>query len=401
MDIRRGLCAIVLFSGIAAGQALSPAWVELGDGGRAMVRIVVSAPGDCPSVQIDGRTQAMSLRLPVPDGFRPACELAIPPDVKTASVNGRPLALPQSDPARIVAFGDTGCRVKGARVQDCNDPAKWPFEQVAARSAAEKPQLMIHLGDYLYRANACPAGSEALCGGTPSGDNWDAWNADFFTPAAPLLTAVPWAFTRGNHEVCEQTWRGWFYYLDPHPWTGTCQKYPAPYLIKLGAFELAVIDSSAVAEDTADEDQIKEYTAQLKSLHPTNAWLADHHPFWGFKNDAAGGAPKLLSVPLEEAWNRSSPGGIRLILSGHVHLFEFLTFDNGWPPQLVAGEGGTDLGMPIETSVDGRPVHGASVVMSRNLHEFGYILFTKNGELWNLALKSRTGEELFHHPLPQ
>jgi hypothetical protein len=49
---------------------------------------------------------------------------------------------------------------------------------------------------------------EANCGATPVGDNWDAWNADFFTPAAQLLTAAPWVFSRGNHEDCGRSWRG-------------------------------------------------------------------------------------------------------------------------------------------------------------------------------------------------
>ncbi len=73
-----------------------------------------------------------------------------------------------------------------------------------------------------------------MCGGTPAGDNWEAWNADFFAPAAKLLAGAPWVFTRGNHESCDRSWRGWFYYLDPRPWDGTCQEYSPPYTVKIG-----------------------------------------------------------------------------------------------------------------------------------------------------------------------
>jgi hypothetical protein len=50
---------------------------------------------------------------------------------------------------------------------------------------------VIHVGDYLYREDPCPAAAQAQCGGTPSGDNYGAWNADFFKPAAKLLAAAP------------------------------------------------------------------------------------------------------------------------------------------------------------------------------------------------------------------
>src|SRR5271156_897810 len=119
---------------IAHGQALTPAWVELGGSG-AIARIIVTHPQDCPSIQIDGQRAAMALREPVPDGLRPVCQFAIPSAAQSATIDGQTLALPRSNPTRVVVFGDTGCRIKGAAVQDCNDPAKWPFQTVANRAA--------------------------------------------------------------------------------------------------------------------------------------------------------------------------------------------------------------------------------------------------------------------------
>src|SRR6266851_5438274 len=87
---------------ILCGQLLSPVWVEVGEGGRAIARVVVNAAGDCPVLQADGSALAMALRQPVPSGLRPACEVIIPPGTKSAFLNGRALALPKPNPSRIV-----------------------------------------------------------------------------------------------------------------------------------------------------------------------------------------------------------------------------------------------------------------------------------------------------------
>lgn len=386
-------------SGPSVAQLLTPAWVELGPEGDAIARVIVNAPGDCPSVRIDGVNHPMAPREPIPEGFRPACEFAIPAGAKSVSVDRQKLMLPHADPTRVVAFGDTGCRVKGSNIQDCKDPNHWPFAQIAERAAKEKPQLMIHVGDYLYRESACPAGASILCGGTPAGDNWDAWNADFFAPAAKLLSAVPWAFSRGNHEDCARSWRGWFYYLDPRPWGGFCRPFSDAYMIRLGKFQLVMLDSSAVSELAMNEKQIAQYTAQLSAIHPENAWLVDHHPFWGFAGEV-GGLPVTISVPLEEAWNRTNPTGYSLILSGHIHLFEFVNFDHGRPNQLIVGDGGTSLSAPLTATFKGTAVRGATTVTSENESQFGYTLFTRKGAGWSFALKNWTGQPLISCQLP-
>jgi hypothetical protein len=392
--------AILLVTVSVNGQALTPAWVELGEDGKAIARIVVKGPQDCPAIQIDGMSQPMSLRLPMPAGLRPACEFAIPYGTKTASVNAHSLALPKSDPTRVIAIGDTGCRIKGRQIQACNDPALWPFRQVAASATSEKPELIVHVGDYLYRESPCPEASQAMRGDSPAGDNWDAWNADFFAPASELLSASPWIFSRGNHEDCNRSWRGWFYYLDPRPWDGICEEYSAPYLVKLGKFQVAMLDSSATKERDLDEAQIAVFAAQLASLHPENAWLATHFPFWGFSTEAAGGLPKPLAAVLEAAWEKAAPTGFTLILSGHVHLFEYVSVDHGRPPQVVAGDGGTQMSVPIQISMKGTGIRGASVIGSRSRQQFGYTTLTREGNLWHLELKDRSQSVLVSCTVP-
>jgi hypothetical protein len=228
-----------------------------------------------------------------------------------------------------------------------------------------------------------------MCGESPEGDNWEAWDADFFAPGAELLGAAPWAFSRGNHEDCNRSWRGWFYYLDPRPWNGTCQEYSAPYIIKLGNFQLAMLDSSATKENDVEDAQVATFAAQLASLHVENAWLATHYPFWGFNVYALGALPKPLAAVLEAAWEKAEPSGFTLILSGHVHLFEYVSVDHGRPAQVVAGDGGTMMSVPFQASMKGTEIRGASVIGSRSRQQFGYTMLTKDGNVWHLELKDQ------------
>jgi hypothetical protein len=352
----------------------------------------------CPSIDVDGTSRVMSIRQPVPEGFKPLCEFELPVNITAASIEGHVLHLPVPDPASVVVIGDTGCRIKGEAIQDCNDTSKWPLESVADSAASAKPDLIIHVGDYLYRESACPTSAEAKCGGTSIGDNWDTWKTDFFAPAANLLAAAPWALSRGNHEDCQRAWRGWFYYLDPRPWTNQCAEYTPPYVIRLGSRQLVMFDSSATQEDALDPEQVEEYTAELGSLDVAHAWLVDHHPFWGIKPGAKGKGVKPLSAPLEAAWDKAAPTGVEMVLSGHVHMFSVIPFDIGRPLQIVSGDGGTALSGPILESIDGTLIQGNAVRGSQIRVDFGYTLLRKSttdsGEAWDLTLQSVAGEAI-------
>src|SRR5581483_4696378 len=142
---------------------------------------------------------------------------------------------------RIVVIGDTGCRLARFAVQDCDNPRAWPFAAIARAAALKRPDLVIHVGDYYYRETACPA-DRAGCAGSPFGDNWPSWRADFLDPAAPLLAAAPWVMVRGNHELCARGGQGWFRLLDPDPGRADCVDSTSPYRLSLGGLDLLVFD---------------------------------------------------------------------------------------------------------------------------------------------------------------
>jgi hypothetical protein len=401
---------LILLAGLAHAQLLTPPWIELGADGQVLARVVVDAATSCPAISVDGANQTMALRTPVPAGFQPLCEFALPSAAKAASITTsigvQTLHLPTPDPTSVVVLGDTGCRIKDARVQDCNDMSKWPLQSVAESAASVKPDLIIHVGDYLYRESACPEDSQKKCGGTPIGDNWDTWNADFFGPAAKLLAAAPWAFSRGNHEDCKRAWRGWFYYLDPRPWTNVCWVYTPAYVVSLGARQLVMLDSSATEEDSLEPKQVAEYTSELRAVfqdgkaHVEHAWLVDHHPFWGLKPADKGKGVKALSAPLEAAWKQVKPSGIEMVLSGHIHMFAVIPFDSGRPMQVVSGDGGTALSAPIPASVDGTVIQGTAVHGSQTRIDFGYTWLRKSptpsSDAWDLTLRSTAGAAVVH-----
>ena len=184
------LLAAVLLGGCAATNPSPPpdftSYVVLGEAGAAVARVLIDAPA-CPAIELNRRSQPMTLRAPAetiplrstpsaPADSKPAefplltCEAALPAGTTSASVLGRTLPLPKAEPRRIVVIGDTGCRLQKSSnsYQACNDIAQYPFATIAAQAAAWKPDLVIHVGDYHYRENACPEGN-AGCAGSPWG----------------------------------------------------------------------------------------------------------------------------------------------------------------------------------------------------------------------------------------
>jgi hypothetical protein len=416
------------------------AYVVLGDEGQPIAR-AITGDLDCPAIDLDGVAQSMDVRArPVTVLPRPragvgvaksasfpvlACEKAVPPGVQRASVAGRALPLPKAVAQRVVLLGDTGCRLLalGNVWQACNDPAAWPFEAIAEGAAAAAPDLVIHVGDYHYREDACPAGN-AGCAGSPWGYGWDAWEADFFAPAQPLLAAAPWVVVRGNHESCNRAGQGWWRFLDPRPLEPrrTCDDprndavgdFSPSYAVPLGAGRAAdtqflVFDSSAagLAPLASTDPVYRNYHAQfdqafsLATRRPNNFFLV-HHPVLAFAaNPAKPEAPWPGNAALQSVLRAFDPEalfppGVQAAIAGHNHVFEVVSFASPHPAQFVVGNGGVwlDAPLPLPLAPGVTPAPGATVAAIVALPEFGYATMERDGTGWRFVARDAKGRSM-------
>lgn len=271
---------------------------------EASVRAIVNQDRACPELQSGNRLLQMRVRAePGPSTLTKkaaefpvrVCEAKAPQGQTSMSVEGTALPVPKGEIRRIVILGDTGCRIKKDKTQNCDDPHEWPYEDVARQAANTHPDLVIHVGDYLYREKSCQ-GRAVVCPDTPIGYGWDVWDADFFSPSAKLFAAAPWIMVRGNHETCKRAGEGWFRFLDHGPMPKKCPKDDMGGFFVTGTSALGfiVMDSAAIAKDNDDNDE-DDLTAELATAETgarlrrqfmkiagivrPPAWLLTHAPF--------------------------------------------------------------------------------------------------------------------------
>lgn len=418
--------------------AATTAYVVLGENGAPIVRAITTA-ARCPGIRIDGREAKMELRAAAatvalratrsdPADSKPSafpvttCEKILPGQVRSAEIEGRALPLPRAEVQRIVVIGDTGCRLKtGEEYQSCNDAAKYPFARVAAKAAEWKPDLVVHVGDYLYRENACPQ-SDAGCAGSPWGYGWDAWQADFFGPGTALLHAAPWVVVRGNHESCVRAGQGWWRFLDPHPLIAgqDCNEakdddkgdYGDPYAVPLGSgAQLIVLDTSNTSNDPIKADDVRHgkyldayaKLARLAQREPY-AIVANHQPILGLagKRDKQGGikvhaSSRGISSVFAERNPAILPEQVKVMLAGHTHLWEQLSFRGDYPSQFIAGFSGTledVVPMPETLPETASPAPGVFVDKSSSwIYGFGFMTLERQGaDRWQIKVWSANGD---------
>jgi len=416
-------------------------YIVMGEGGTPVAR-VVTAESTCPTIRIDNaplpmdvraRPQTLPLRptrSPVEDSKPSAfplltCEKVIPPHTTSVVVDGKTLPLPPQQINRIVVIGDTGCRIKKSEnaAQDCNDPRAYPFATVAAQAAKWKPDLVVHVGDYLYRENACPDGNKG-CAGSPWGYGWDAWSADFFGPAKPLLQAAPWVMVRGNHESCSRAGQGWWRMMDPRPLIPgrDCVNaenddngdYSDPYAVPIGAGgQFIVLDTSNTPSGVikpGDIRQIKyaEMYRKMDKLSESASYNigVNHHPILGFaaKEDSKGNVTlQPGNGGLQSVFGTINPmylpPRINAMMSGHVHVWEEISFSTPHPTQFVAGFSGTAediVPLPASIPANQTPAPGAIVDhFSSWVNGFGYMTMERQGaNQWNVKIWDLQGKEV-------
>jgi hypothetical protein len=380
-----------------ADETLPPAWLAFGPNGRLIARVIVAA--DCPFILFDGFATAMMPRTPPSADFPVvACEATVPFGVEEASIAGQPLPIPDSPYSRIAVIGDTGCRLDawegGSAYQACNDPAAWPFAQVAASVAAWEPDLIIHVGDYLYREDPCPD-SEPGCAGSPHGDTWATWNADFFSPASALLDVAPWVVMRGNHETCARNAKGWFHYLDPRPYPAECQRFTEPYVAALNGLSLAVVDSAEAGDQTSTPEETAQYQRQfdlLAQLAPAGSWLVTHRPVHGIL-EGQHGEFEVENASYQDATGGTLPGEYALVLSGHIHLAEAIAFEpsSNRPLQIISGNSGTALDDIPTASPTAQQLDDPTVAEAETLSSFGFLTLEPEGDHWVATQRNADG----------
>jgi hypothetical protein len=382
------------------------AWVQMGPPHVGIVR-AITAGSTCPKVILDRSVVRMRRRAaPDADFDVLTCEASIPPGVDRLEVAGKRLRAPALNPKRIAVVGDTGCRLKAGNALDdgfqaCNDPDDWEFAKVAAQVAASKPDLIIHVGDYIYREQPCDG--SIGCEGSPfnsPGMRWATWEADFFAPAAPMLEAAPIIFVRGDHEQCERAGAGFFRFL--HPFRRRhCLDFTDPYALDLGGLKLIVMDTVQAVDTALSPEVVRDRYEQdfeaAAELTTGSTWLLSHRPIWAIRPTGKdGSATEIINVTVQDALRKALGGlspQVNLVLTGHIHLGEVLSFTGGRPPQIVAGIGGTKLLPDItaeltDTMLDGERITHATIVAAH-----GFMTFElKQPRSWIITMRNAAGE---------
>jgi Calcineurin-like phosphoesterase len=398
--------AALLMIGASETQAkILAQWVQVGPDGTASVRAITDE-ALCPAVTFDGTSVAMAVRSEPGQKFGNVhdatfdvrgCEVNVPTGANAAMLDGMPLPLPKPDPKRILVFGDTGCRLLGRTAQNCNDPNDWPFAKISALAAATKPDLVIHVGDYHYRESACPVNNKG-CAGSPSGYGFDAWYADFFEPAAPLLATAPWVLVRGNHEDCIRAGEGWFRFLDRAPMESTCRDLTGAFVARLGEFGVVVIDGAAAENPKSNADAmvqtLRRQFLDVVGKVPAEAWIASHRPFNAMVSVGDNRPPEVDNSVQEAAFGPVMPAGVRMEVAGHVHFFQAVDFDGARPPTLVVGTGGDALATMAPMSVIGSTINGMQVANSVTRLGFGYMIWEREADQWSGTLFDVNGTAL-------
>jgi hypothetical protein len=422
-------------------EQLEATFTVQGAQGQFVVRAITRSTR-CPAVVWDAKTtQTMDIRaqaatVPVrsdaaQSDAKPSvfpvltCELAWKSGARAATVAGRNVAAPRAELRKIVLVADTGCRMKGSEkaFQDCNDKQQWPWAEVAASAARLKPDLVVHLGDIHYRESPCPGGNNG-CADAVWGYGWDAWQADFFHPADPLLAAAPWLFVRGNHESCARAGQGWFRFIDSQAWAEkrSCNQvqndaegdFSEPYSVAITPIaQFVVFDSSKTAGKPYDlaDAAFQKYAQQLRTVSQLadkggETFFLSHHPLLAAVTDKLarqfkpGGNMGLQSVFESQFPERLFPNGVSVAMHGHVHLFEAISFASQHPVSLVLGNSGSmNEGMAPETLAPGDWIYKGAVAddyASRS--DFGFASLDrvdgKSGEQWLLTEYTPAGVPL-------
>jgi hypothetical protein len=418
---------------------VSYAYVLMGPDGVAVAR-AITADATCPVVTFGGVAMQMTVHaaaatvparpMAYDDIYSPGpavfpvttCDATVPAGARSATIGSRSLPLPKPVVQRIIVLGDTGCRMKAKLApahgdyQACDDPTAWPFQAVSDVAASFAPDLVVHVGDFHYRETPCPAGSPCA-GVTNYGFGWASWEPDFFAPAESLLAAAPWIMIRGDHEICDRGGQGWWRFLDPRPIAPgqDCNaaaddmigNYSEPYLVPLDADTVAVVlDTGAVSDGPFDPTSAESiiYGWQLQeAFYRAARWshslVLVHQPILAYNSGGSGSKGKCdpgngeLQGVLDGLFgDLLFPGAVDAVLSGHLHMTQFTSFQESLPPTFVLGNGGTSLAPLCSSETPATPYPKGTLAQALpQWREWGFATMERTASGWTATLYDLNG----------
>jgi hypothetical protein len=178
-----------------------------------------------------------------------------------------------------------------------------------------------------------------------------------------------------------------------------CDDLTEPYPVQAGELRLVVVDTSSAADERPSAASVQGFAAQfaaVRTMVSERSWLVMHKPLWallppGRGTASAGQTAADLNPTLQAATGNALPTGIDRVLSGHIHLFEMLSFADGRPPQFVLGTGGTELDRPLVGPLAGQALADTTVASGFAVARFGFTTLERSGSEWTVALRDPGG----------
>jgi hypothetical protein len=212
-----------------------------------------------------------------------------------------------------------------------------------------------------------------------------------------LLAAAPWVLVRGNHELCSRGGRGWFRLLDLHPQPDACTDTSAAYALRLGGVTLLLFDGANADDAKAEPDRVASYREQLQTLlgeAGLHAWLLTHRPVWALAQFPGVKPGTTLNATEQAAIRDLVPGGLDMVLSGHVHDFTNYDFGASRPGQLVVGEGGDAKDAISQPVMQGIDIEGVKIRQALGISEYGYVVLHRVSQGWTGTVYSTADQVL-------
>ena len=319
-------------------------WSQIVADSNLSVRVVVSADDSCPLLEVDGVGVNMDVRALPDEGVFDdiVCEKVLPPSYKIRTIRAAGRKFPDlhikngREKLKVAVLGDTGCRVSSTIQQDCKSEDGWVLGKVLRGVASHNADIVIHVGDYLYREVSC--GDESKCDVDVFGDNAKTWAADWLALMQLISEKHVFVFARGNHEDCKRSYRGWFRYLDAYSISekgAACENVLPSWVLdfakwNMGNVAIYVYDSSAINDAYMG---CRKCTRKFKSRflkvvdgskdNVRTRILVTHRPLWSHL-DKIGGSAHRGSMLQVDMLGKVLAQNFDGIISGHVHLGEML-----------------------------------------------------------------------------